>query len=154
MWSMRMAKTIAALLLFAGAILVPATTAQATTAQATTASACAPTAESQWLGTFRGPHQWTTAGGGSTGVSDIELSVVQDSGQLKVWRHGYVVWASTADGLLNMSPTHPFLGLDTTSATCGTNGQVVGFSGTWFYRYNWPECWGCAVGGTFEVTRA
>jgi hypothetical protein len=149
---MRLGKMTAALLLLVAAILVPATAAQATTGQPAV-SACAPTAESAWLGTFSGPHQWTLSLDGSTGVSQIQVEVFQDGGQLKVRRNGYVGWVATTGGLLHISENHPILGLETTSATCGGDGAVAAFSGTWFYHYFWPECWGCYYWGTFDVTR-
>lgn len=68
----RWGKTAAVLLLLIGTLLVPATSAQA-------ATACAPTAESQWLGTFRGPHHWTYAVSGSTGVWDLTIEVFQET---------------------------------------------------------------------------
>lgn len=149
---MRLGKMTAALLLLAGAVLAPAATAQAAVGQAA-ASACAPTAEGPWLGTYSGPHQWTRGIDGATGVSELAFDVFQQDGQLKVRRNGFVGWAATTGGLLHISENNPILRLEATSATCGGDGAVVAFSGTWYYHYFWPECWGCYYWGTFDVTR-
>lgn len=153
---MRFGRIVAALLGAIGILVAPATAAQASTTPTAT-SACAPTDQARWLGTFTGPHVNEANGGG---VFTKELMVYQTAdGQLWMrydgdfWGYAHA-WGDTATGLLrNAEPNHPIMGVDTTSATCDADGDVVGFSGDWYHFYNWPDCWGCAVGGTFDVTR-
>ncbi|GAB3433945.1 hypothetical protein [Actinophytocola sediminis] len=140
-------RTMAAALLGAvGLLVAPAGVAQASPAAT---SACAPTAEDAWVGTFNGPHVYN-----SGSVADRVVEVEHNAnGQLVIRRDGFVPWGYTDTGLLRTQENHPIVGLETVSATCDAAGDVVAFAGDWYFFYNWPECWGCVVWGTFDVAR-